>query len=254
MVKLNCGWCNKEFNRPEYAIKKNNFCSVACSGEWQKINNPKGKDHCQYKRVILKCAWCEKEMEKTPYYAKKEYVFCSHSCRGKYMGKRAIKRIEKPCGWCGTILSLVPSLVRENNFCNYDCRSSWYSQNYSGSNSPQYRDGLKVSRPRGKNWANISKAIRARDGKCIACGSVENLCVHHILPRYEWGDRVDEINIPSNLVTLCGSCHSKVTNNDDILLEGEGWDYLRDYMAKFSPEQLREVKRTEEGNNADDSI
>jgi len=39
---------------------------------------------------------------------------------------------------------------------------------------------------------------------CVACGTPENLCQHHLVPRSLGGSDVE-----SNLLTLCGSCHAK---------------------------------------------
>ena len=40
---------------------------------------------------------------------------------------------------------------------------------------------------------------------CVACGALDNLNQHHLVPR-SLGGSGDE----SNLITLCGSCHAKV--------------------------------------------
>ena len=40
---------------------------------------------------------------------------------------------------------------------------------------------------------------------CVACGTTDHICQHHLVPR-SLGGSDDEIN----LMTLCGSCHAKI--------------------------------------------
>jgi len=70
-------------------------------------------------------------------------------------------------------------------------------------------------------WENISKEIRKRDNnRCRRCGASEDelrkvgshLTVHHIVPRKEGGS-----NWPSNLITLCITCHREVENAPELL-------------------------------------
>jgi hypothetical protein len=72
-----------------------------------------------------------------------------------------------------------------------------------------------------EDWDEISKKTRERDGKiCRRCGmSIEDLkevgsylVVHHIFPRKKGGS-----NWPSNLITLCVSCHREVENAPELL-------------------------------------
>ena len=52
-------------------------------------------------------------------------------------------------------------------------------------------------------WRVIRSAIIRRDDrKCRRCGAVQALTVHHIKPRDQGG-----LDVPRNLLTLCGSCH-----------------------------------------------
>jgi len=53
-------------------------------------------------------------------------------------------------------------------------------------------------------WQKARTAARQRDGnRCTACGSTENLEVHHIKSLAEGGNEF----ALSNLTTLCRSCH-----------------------------------------------
>jgi 5-methylcytosine-specific restriction endonuclease McrA len=40
---------------------------------------------------------------------------------------------------------------------------------------------------------------------CEECGSMHGLCVHHIIPLAEGGERLDI----ENLMTLCRECHDR---------------------------------------------
>ena len=63
-----------------------------------------------------------------------------------------------------------------------------------------------------------------RDGfKCAMCGSIEQLCVHHI---DGYDEHKPESNQPNKMIVLCRGCHSKVHGNSSIpkdLLESIGY-------------------------------
>jgi len=63
--------------------------------------------------------------------------------------------------------------------------------NQAGKNNNNYKNG-------------ISTYTQNKKSKCENCGSTKNLMVHHIN-----GNRKN--NKPSNLKTLCWSCHEKLT-------------------------------------------
>lgn len=55
-------------------------------------------------------------------------------------------------------------------------------------------------------WKELAKQIRERDIYiCQYCGKKQSIEVHHIIPR---NIKID--NHPSNLITLCKSCHIKI--------------------------------------------
>ena len=58
-----------------------------------------------------------------------------------------------------------------------------------------------------ENWDEISDSVRKRDGyKCVFCGREGDILhVHHVRPRSEGGS-----DDPSNLVSVCVACHSKI--------------------------------------------
>lgn len=68
---------------------------------------------------------------------------------------------------------------------------------------------------RGPRWHVIAEFIRKRDrNQCQRCkhsDSDEELSVHHFRPEDEIQDEWDP-HLPTNLITLCRSCHSFVEN------------------------------------------
>jgi len=76
----------------------------------------------------------------------------------------------------------------------------------SGSNNPAWIDGRSYE-PYGIRHYELQKAIRKRDHytcqKCEKKQDVEALIVHHL-------DHNKKNNDPSNLLSLCRKCHSKI--------------------------------------------
>lgn len=64
---------------------------------------------------------------------------------------------------------------------------------------------LQVSRPRGLADKDWSRAVIARDGSCVDCGSTVGLCAHHKEP---WASNPAGRYDIDNGETLCKLCHS----------------------------------------------
>lgn len=61
--------------------------------------------------------------------------------------------------------------------------------------------------PRTKEYREFRAMAWERDGnKCTKCGSIENLCIHHLISRTERPDLRFDID---NVITLCRKCHAK---------------------------------------------
>jgi len=100
---------------------------------------------------------------------------------------------------------------------------------------------------RGPNWAAQRRAARERDQfTCQVCGATEKSLgrehdVHHIRPFREFGyvpgvnDNYIKANALDNLVTLCRSCHSRVSGDrlsKDLFANGlRGLAYLVHHVA-----------------------
>ena len=98
------------------------------------------------------------------------------------------------------------SKVRTKNWENPEFR-----EKMSGENNHFYVHGLSHL-PYSKKWSNqLKKRIRKRDNnRCVLChkkGDGRKLSVHHI-------DYDKENCHPSNLITLCSSCHISTNHND----------------------------------------
>ncbi len=56
--------------------------------------------------------------------------------------------------------------------------------------------------------AKVKKKVRdkviRRDGRCLECGSIENLTVDHVIPKVKGG-----CNNVKNLITLCEGCNKR---------------------------------------------
>ncbi len=66
---------------------------------------------------------------------------------------------------------------------------------------------LRPRRPRlrldAESYQSLRQHVLERDGwRCQRCGRMNELQVHHICPRSQLGDHVEE-----NLITLCATCH-----------------------------------------------
>lgn len=78
---------------------------------------------------------------------------------------------------------------------------------------------MEANKFRGSNWQVIrQKIIKRDDFKCIQCGLTReqhyekygrDLSVNHIKPFHQFGGKNELANKPSNLETLCDSCHTK---------------------------------------------
>lgn len=60
-----------------------------------------------------------------------------------------------------------------------------------------------------RRWRKLRLQIIARDGGCTACGRTDRLDVDHIIPWDRGGPWFD----PTNLRTLCRTCHNRKTHS-----------------------------------------
>lgn len=87
---------------------------------------------------------------------------------------------------------------------------------FKGKDNPCWRGGISFE-PYSVDWTEtLKKSIRQRDKyTCQICGKEPAIQVHHI-------DYNKKNSSPSNLITLCKSCHQKTSFNRE---------YWRDYLT-----------------------
>lgn len=208
MVERTCEECGETFEvrKARARADATRFCSRACYGRWRSKHQC-GKDSPSWRRIEQTCIGCGKTFYAQPNQVERitgDGMYCSRECRRK--------RMEKVCGWCGGSFEIQVCQERwgMGKFCSKKCYSAWQSKNIVGENHPNWRGGPELYPP---GWAvRFKESIRDRDGrKCALCGVPENgrrHDVHHI-------DYVKENIDPSNLITLCRSCHTKTNFNRD---------------------------------------
>jgi len=202
-VTLECEQCEGEFevnpNREDDRV----YCSKGCHTAAMK------------ERIILECDYCGGKYKKRRSNADRS-SFCSLSC--KYEGQKGCKypsrrnRTEGVCDYCCCHFERPASA--SFRFCSRECRD----EAFIGEDHPSWRGGAIPYY--GPNWPRMRQVVRNRDCfRCQQCGTHEDECdtelhVHHIVPLREF-DEPEEANTPSNLVTVCPSCHGVVEGDVD---------------------------------------
>lgn len=193
---VKCSQCGKEITRKPSHINRpeKSYCSVACKAKGQ------GGEHLEWQtRKQYPCETCGTLVWRSP-ATLQPHTFCKRSCR---------PRIEKICA-CGKAFSVIES-QGDATFCSKTCKWDSFAAPWMGENNPLWRDGSsRLPYTEGFTPA-LKKRILQRDGaKCYICGtkSIKNqpktlLAIHHI-------DEKKNNHDPSNLVTLCTSCHARL--------------------------------------------
>jgi len=212
-VEIYCEQCGQPFTvRKADIAKGRKFCSHECYAQYRSKHYV--GDKCPAYNggpVEYTCKQCGDKFLADPSNNRK---FCSRKCYNEWAKGRPKPRegnIWTRCETCGEPMFVHQSRIdkAEAVFCSYECRSIWYSENFSGSNSPQWVDGNSLEPyPPEFNYA-LKQRIRQRDEVCQVCGAPEtddSHCVHHI--NYDKNDLRER-----NLVLLCRSCHTKTNHN-----------------------------------------
>lgn len=69
---------------------------------------------------------------------------------------------------------------------------------------PDVPEGMVGATPRSPQWPKVRSEFLRRHGKCEACGTRNDLNVHHVKPFHLYPEK--ELD-PTNLITLCRDCH-----------------------------------------------
>lgn len=216
-----CAWCGEDTVNTENSDKS--FCDRDCYAKWQSENEV-GEAHPTWEggKVTCECAYCGSVVERKPAEADGNN-FCDRDCHAEFMAENN-NGIDHPlakgdmlkCEWCGGEFYRSPANVTDgDNFCSEQCKGQHMSVHLTGENHPRYTGGRANY---GKGWNYRKKeTIRSRDNRvCQECGMTtiqhkmaigRKLTVHHIQKAKSFEDD-EKKNHPSNLVTLCMSCHN----------------------------------------------
>lgn len=189
------------------------------------IKHPVSSGSCHHNwkggKVTVYCAICNKPIGVASSRLKRsKQFFCSrkHFAQGqseRMKGER-VEYIDVPCGYCNKTLHVRKGRLTNSKsgyvFCSNKHWSWWYRDNVRGPNHWAWKGGYIPLY--GPNWEEQRQGTLERDNHtCQVCGKTEaeegrQLSIHHIVPFRDFGyERYKEANHPSNLLTVCNSCH-----------------------------------------------
>lgn len=181
--------------------------------------------------TITTCSGCGKGISKAAHRKRdgsfSSRAFCHANCWK--LNKKAKSTVCKNCKCEFTGLKFMRGRfvsVNDAAICSRACYIAWLSNNserkrkisaaFSGANHPNWKGGFVHRDSRGPGWQKQAARIRKRDGyKCLSCGIGNDEClerygrildVDHKTPFHNF-TRLKDANHPSNLQTLCASCH-----------------------------------------------
>ncbi len=100
-------------------------------------------------KVEMECIVCGEKFEVFPSALKyRNPKYCSFECCYKHRRETDVmqrKIITKKCHYCGKEIKLIPSSVRERNFCSVECVNK-YKSTLTGKDNPQYEADKHVKR------------------------------------------------------------------------------------------------------------
>lgn len=153
-----------------------------------------------FRARIGNCVVCNKEYRAVKDFKGRKQKYCNIDCWKI--------RAQKVCKKCGIKFG-GDSKKRHHGtkYCSRKCSVS----DMRGDKSPRWKDGKSLNRERARQSAPLSKwrlLVRKRDGnKCVKCGDVNYLHVHHIKGFSEYPELATDIE---NGITLCEMCHSLI--------------------------------------------
>lgn len=236
-VTKECEYCGTEFTSSKSENQR--FCSFDCYNAWiveDRSRHPSWKGGpveatcsfcgCSFEIIRGRYNWRKKQGQKS--------FYCSPECHnnGKSRNRTAEKHwnfigtTELTCDYCGETFQRYLSrhkVMKARNpngksYCSEECRYSAHSETMRRENNPAWKGGASLE-PYGEGFTEqLKESIRERDGfKCQLCGMTQEQCirefdcvldVHHI-------DYCKANHSPSNLISLCHSCHPITNGNRD---------------------------------------
>lgn len=238
VLHLNCVVCGSGFDTPDTKRgRKKETCSKSCASRLayrtQTITAPCSicGAHTETAKSVVNCdlpVYCEG-------CAQARYSLECEICGSEFMGKRGYVRccsqecvnelnrrnlIDVKCDCCGKMFQQSSFSVYEGKrtYCSRRCSMRQYSRE----NPTRY----------GGTWPRWIRLIRDRDGhKCLMCGAVDDLEVHHFIKLTTFSNPNDA-HYGENLGLFCVDCHDVV--------EDSGIGSLSEFYGRYSP-TLRET-------------
>lgn len=217
------------------------YCTKKCKNKFKK------KDNKDYKTEIRKCEYCNKEFEWSE--KRKTQKYCSVDCRNKAERIRSKTREYKHnCLNCNEIIQGKEN--KNKKFCCNKCEEEYKLNKQKELLENELKESLennelaivknilndivfiKISEIINKSKTNkidtdfnyheidyrilgdipsdTKRYVLERDNnECQICKNNNNLHIHHITKRANGGN-----HDPSNLITLCASCHRHIEVGD----------------------------------------
>lgn len=158
-----------------------------------------GEGHLRWTpAVTLTCEHCAQEFDSKPSESTRRR-YCSTAC----VAQAHRERRRQECETCGA--SFIPAQARRQRFCSRDCASVAHRTAARGAGNGRYIHGGWETEYSLGFTAKLRAAVRERDrNRCVMCTKAGLILqVHHI-------DGSKDNHAPTNLVTVCLSCHHKV--------------------------------------------
>lgn len=181
-----CEECSDEFKHyPSQG--KGRFCSQECANEYQRDST---------KKVTSPCKYCDEPFEHyTSETASKTY--CSQKCSS--LDQRKYERKVATCLNCDEEFEYVPQFTA-GKFCDSNCAIEYQSADGHDESGVKLKDA---------NWSEFSVYKEDYDACELCEHEPDMLQVHHLEAVNDGGDVTDE----SNLLVLCGRCHTAIDPN-----------------------------------------
>ncbi|KAI9486929.1 MAG: hypothetical protein EXX96DRAFT_59816 [Benjaminiella poitrasii] len=126
--------------------------------------------------------------------------------------------------------------------CN-EKKAQWYLKRELATPLEDESKAIKLTfQAKGDGHKEGDYMIEDRSNVCVACGSTEQLTMHHVVPEMyrHWMPLVIKSKSSRDLLLLCKHCHDEYeqkaiklkkecVNRFDIPLEGKGWIYLPEH-------------------------
>lgn len=216
-VLVACATCRTEFTVKASRAKQNNAitCSKECLSTLRSRNRVKHFGTADARQAT--CATCAQPFTRKPsQLTKYGQSYCGRTCANVGRSVPNLKlRTGKwfACEKCGKAAWRTAATAERHVYCsrlcaNRDPKIRTPRPHVRGSKNWRWKGGFSLL-PYGPGWTKkLRISIRERDGYCCQACSLETrtpgrLAVHH----KDWGKTNHH---PSNLVTLCLRCHSRL--------------------------------------------